>query len=304
MRAMILCMIGMVVMCVLSIVGGVLTAQANVVVIDANQKILGQALNVNGGGASATLAFSVTIPFALTAGEPAFVSFPFLVVLTATKTRLLAPTLDPLWESSDCTGPPLLNMNQAGGIEDLLSNPVMVVSQLNPGQDVLGKVYLGFPIDTPQSVTIHSKIDAHNPRGCLDLGTNSFQAMVSGTTEIMDLDAQFTPPFHLEVQPATGQAHPYDLNGDGRADLLWRHKGSGEIASWLMNGSSIFSSAILGGVPSEWKIEQVADVNGDGKADVVWQNINGTVAIWLMNGTVIESVGFPGGVSNEWELQP
>lgn len=74
-----------------------------------------------------------------------------------------------------------------------------------------------------------------------------------------------------------GQA--YDLNGDGKADLLWRHKGNGVVAVWLMNEASVASTAFLGGMPSNWEIEQVADVNGDGKADVVWQNANGTVSV-------------------------
>ena len=71
-----------------------------------------------------------------------------------------------------------------------------------------------------------------------------------------------------------------------------------------MNGATVASTAFLGGVPSNWEIEQLADVNGDGKADVVWQDSQGTVAVWLMNGTVIESAGFPGGMSPEWEIQP
>ncbi len=97
----------------------------------------------------------------------------------------------------------------------------------------------------------------------------------------------------------------YDLNGDGKADLLWRHKDNGTVAVWLMNGASIASVAVLGGVPSNWEIEQVADVNGDGKADVIWQNTNsGTVAVWLMDGTKVDSVGVPGSVSPQWEIQP
>ena len=96
----------------------------------------------------------------------------------------------------------------------------------------------------------------------------------------------------------------YDLNGDGKADILWRHLSTGTVAVWLMNGTSIASTALLGGVPSDWDIEQVADVNGDGKADVIWQSANGTVAVWLMDGTVVDSVEVPGSVSPEWEIQP
>ena len=112
-----------------------------------------------------------------------------------------------------------------------------------------------------------------------------------------------SPTFSQPVPPPKGP-QSYDLNGDGKADLLWRHKGNGAIAVWLMNGATIASTAFLGSVPAEWEVEQVADVNGDGKADVVWQHANGTVAVWLMNGTVIESIGIPGGVSPQWEIQP
>ena len=187
---------GMAFMCLLFWGSWVNYTHAEVVVIDANRTVLGQAINVNGAGDSAALAFSVTLPFAITTGEPAF--FPiFLVVLSATKNRLIAPTFGPLWQTPDCTGTPLMDVNQAGGIGNLISSPIFLVSQLNPGQDVLGKVYVGVDNGTPQSVMIHSKIDDHNPTGCLDLGVNSFHAMVFTTSEIMDLDAQFVPPFHL-----------------------------------------------------------------------------------------------------------
>ncbi len=90
-----------------------------------------------------------------------------------------------------------------------------------------------------------------------------------------------------------------------KGDLLWRHKGNGTVVVWLMNGTAIASTALLGGVPTHWEIEQVADVNGDGKADVIWQNTNsGTVAVWLMDGTKVDSVGVPGSVSPEWKIQP
>jgi len=101
-------------------------------------------------------------------------------------------------------------------------------------------------------------------------------------------------------------AQSYDLNGDGKADLVWRNTANGSVGVWLMNGTKIFSTEIIGGAPSNWEIKQVADVDGDGKADLVWRNTdNGDVGVWLMDGvnapttSVIES-----SVSLEWEIQP
>ena len=88
-----------------------------------------------------------------------------------------------------------------------------------------------------------------------------------------------------------------DLNGDGKADVLWR-SASGEVTAWLMNGSSIADSGDLksNGAPirpdASWSIAGIGDFNGDGKADVLWRNASGVLAEWQMDGTVIAASGF------------
>jgi flavin reductase (DIM6/NTAB) family NADH-FMN oxidoreductase RutF len=165
----------------------VLTPTATVVVVDANQTVVGPALGgFGGGGASAFIAFQVD---------------PYVVAISVTNTRLLATTFSPGWESNDCTGPPVMNVNEAGGIETQMFTPVMIVSHLNPGQDILGRVRVADPFSIQKSVTIRSTIINSNPAGCINLeaSQDSFQATVVDTIEIMDLDALFTPPFHVEV---------------------------------------------------------------------------------------------------------
>jgi hypothetical protein len=105
------------------------------------------------------------------------------------------------------------------------------------------------------------------------------------------------------VPPDRGSQTLNDLDGDGKADLVWRNTNDGSTAIWLMNGAVIASSAFPGGVPLVWQIAGVGDVNGDGRADVIWRNqSSGTVAIWLMNGSAITSVGFPGSASLDWSI--
>ena len=94
-----------------------------------------------------------------------------------------------------------------------------------------------------------------------------------------------------------------DVDGDGKADLVWRHTISGEVAIWLMDGPTIASSGLVAGVPLDWEMAGAGDVDGDGKADVIWRHsTTGTVALWLMNGLTITSVGFPGGATTDWEI--
>ena len=63
-----------------------------------------------------------------------------------------------------------------------------------------------------------------------------------------------------------------DFNGDGKADILWRHS-DGMPAIWLMNGTSVSSNASIGAVPMPTgRIVGTGDFNGDGKADILWRH--------------------------------
>ena len=80
-----------------------------------------------------------------------------------------------------------------------------------------------------------------------------------------------------------------DINGDGKADLVWRHADTGDVAVWLLNGTTIAGAEVVGQVSDlRWQIAGGGDVDGDGKADLVWRHAaTGDVAVWLLNGTTI-----------------
>jgi hypothetical protein len=76
----------------------------------------------------------------------------------------------------------------------------------------------------------------------------------------------------------------YDADGDGKADLLMRHAGSGATMLWLMDGVAKRSVTAIGG-DTRWEISATGDFNRDGKGDLLWRDVvTGTTAIWLMNG--------------------
>jgi hypothetical protein len=74
----------------------------------------------------------------------------------------------------------------------------------------------------------------------------------------------------------------HDLNGDGKADLLWYNATSGQTA-WIMNALALQTT------PCSLQIHFGKDVDGgsdgDGKSDLIWSNtLNHQTAAWLMNG--------------------
>jgi hypothetical protein len=81
-----------------------------------------------------------------------------------------------------------------------------------------------------------------------------------------------------------------DFDGNGRADMLWRnkttgnsvmsyHRADGSVSSWP-NVSNFID-------PVRTAAQRVGDIDGDGKDDIVWRNtVTGNVVISLMNGNL------------------
>ncbi|MBF0317524.1 MAG: VCBS repeat-containing protein [Nitrospirae bacterium] len=96
-----------------------------------------------------------------------------------------------------------------------------------------------------------------------------------------------------------------DFNGDGKSDILWHNNTTGQVAIWLMNGSTISSVDFPATVSDpSWLIKDVGDFNGDGKSDILWHNnTTGEVVIWTMNGGTIAASGSPATVSDpNWHI--
>ena len=79
---------------------------------------------------------------------------------------------------------------------------------------------------------------------------------------------------------------PCDFNSDGKTDILWRNKSTGQNIVWFMNGAALSSSSWIDTVPdTNWQIVGTGDFNGDGKTDVLWRNTStGQNVVWLMDG--------------------
>jgi hypothetical protein len=95
-----------------------------------------------------------------------------------------------------------------------------------------------------------------------------------------------------------------DFDGDGLADLVWQHEGSGQPLLWKMNGPSVVSAMQLPtpGTP-DWKIMAIGDANVDGHTDLIFQNaVNGGIVIWAMNRTNVYSGPYIGAVDPAWKI--
>lgn len=84
-----------------------------------------------------------------------------------------------------------------------------------------------------------------------------------------------------------------DLDGDGSADILWRHLPSGQTSAWLMDGLIRRSSGALSFSPDKiWQLDAIGDLNGDGKDELLWRNTsNGQTSVWFMNGLTRQGGG-------------
>ncbi|RMH34373.1 MAG: VCBS repeat-containing protein, partial [Nitrospirae bacterium] len=72
------------------------------------------------------------------------------------------------------------------------------------------------------------------------------------------------------------------VNGDGKADLIWRKPATGNTVIWFLDGATLASAAHFGITDPAWEIRAVADMNNDGRSDVLLHNINDdSLQIWF-----------------------
>jgi hypothetical protein len=99
-----------------------------------------------------------------------------------------------------------------------------------------------------------------------------------------------------------------DFDGDGQADILWRHD-TGQTAIWFMRDGARVGEGYPGGQdPSlTWKIQTTGDFDADGRSDILWRHPNGQLAIWFHGDA--EGAAYPGysntphPVDNSWQVR-
>src|SRR5207248_8125183 len=82
------------------------------------------------------------------------------------------------------------------------------------------------------------------------------RAAFAGTLAIMD------PIFFKSCYGQSASTH--DADADGFSDVVWYNTTSGQVVTWLVNGTSVVGGGSLGSVPSPWAIVGQRDFNGDG----------------------------------------
>lgn len=103
-----------------------------------------------------------------------------------------------------------------------------------------------------------------------------------------------------------------DMDGDGKADLIWQNQQTGQISVWWMDGLNRRTPD--GGqllIPDQvgdtnWVIVGSGDVNRDGHIDLFWHHrVNGSASVWFMDGrTLLAGVSTsPGTVNPAWQVR-
>ena len=89
---------------------------------------------------------------------------------------------------------------------------------------------------------------------------------------------------------------------DGKTDLLLENPSTLQVSIWLMNGTTVTASPVIGTEAPGWGIVDVSDLNADGKSDLLLENTNHDLAVWLMDGSTVTANPIIGHIANEWDL--
>jgi alpha-tubulin suppressor-like RCC1 family protein len=168
-----------------------------------------------------------------------------------------------------------------------------------PATAVVGQTYL---LNAAASSGLSVTYKSGTLNTCIIIG-NTFKPVSPGLCSIVATqsnDYTFAEAYSSQYVTIVPM-RPYDISGDTKSDLLLQAT-DGTVAAWIMNGTSVLSTANLRSADPNWTITHVADFNGDGKADILWRHVDGTVAMWLMNGTTVLSTATLRTVEPNWTV--
>ncbi len=95
-----------------------------------------------------------------------------------------------------------------------------------------------------------------------------------------------------------------DADGDGKADIFWRHELTGDLSLWFLSEVGIKGTAYVGGNENkDWQVIDISDFNGDTKADILWrQTSTGAISIWYINESGYTGDISLGTVGKAWKI--
>jgi hypothetical protein len=147
---------------------------------------------------------------------------------------------------------------------------------------------------------VESGLQALEALGSRQIRNYCFQnswAMIAVKGEGQARQEQLESAVEVSVETSLLISKKKDFNADGKPDLVWQHRETGQIGVWFMDqatqiGWSYFEPAQVS--DTGWKIVGVSDLNADDKLDLIWQHqMTGQIGVWLMNGTtLISTVNF------------
>jgi uncharacterized protein (DUF1800 family) len=109
---------------------------------------------------------------------------------------------------------------------------------------------------------------------------------------------------------AAGTARPlaaavFDLNGDGRSDIVLRNASTGANRVIFMNGTQVVNDApLLSLADRDYVMAGLADFNLDNKADLLWRHqASGERFYWTMDGATVTGTAALGqNVDTDWRI--